>query len=230
MSEQRCVLDALELAKRELVFLGGCTHTDRPDLPLSPETSWTTDVRPVLAALDEAILALDRLQVHVSVQVEPPEVQRPISKTVLADGSVVIEIADMRLDLTPHEARTLSQMWRAPLHVAAASDEARAASKAVYEKLTRSAYSSDSVRPRPGESYEAFRVRTGLPPDVRWISVPPTVTSEDVSAPSAAASNGALSPVGPHSPRPRLRAASSPLWIGLRRLLSRARSALWGAS
>ena len=58
MGEQLSVIDTLKLAERELAFLGGCTHTDRPDLPLSPETSWTTDVSGVLAAIANAIQAL----------------------------------------------------------------------------------------------------------------------------------------------------------------------------
>lgn len=49
------VVDALELAKREFVFIGGCVVTDRPDLPLSPDTSWTPDFSRVVAAIDDAI-------------------------------------------------------------------------------------------------------------------------------------------------------------------------------
>lgn len=52
------VLDTLRLAKRELIFVGGCTLTDRPDLPLSPETSWTMDFTRVLGAIDDAIEAI----------------------------------------------------------------------------------------------------------------------------------------------------------------------------
>lgn len=49
------VVDTLELAKREFLFVGGCVMTDRPDLPLSVETSWTTDFSRVVAAIDDAI-------------------------------------------------------------------------------------------------------------------------------------------------------------------------------
>ena len=49
------VIDTLELAKRELVFMGGCVATDRPDLPLSPETSWVPDFSRVVAAIDDAM-------------------------------------------------------------------------------------------------------------------------------------------------------------------------------
>lgn len=56
---QTTVLDALALAKRELVFAGGCVMTDRPDLPLSSETSWTMDVTRVLAVIDDAVEQLE---------------------------------------------------------------------------------------------------------------------------------------------------------------------------
>lgn len=49
------VIDTLELAKREFVFIGGCTVTDRPDVPLSLETSWIPDLSGVIAAIDDAI-------------------------------------------------------------------------------------------------------------------------------------------------------------------------------
>ena len=48
------VLDVLELCERDFVFYGGCTMTDRPDLPLSPETSWKSDCSMVLAAINHA--------------------------------------------------------------------------------------------------------------------------------------------------------------------------------
>lgn len=53
-----CALVALEKARHDLVFLGGCTHTDRPDLPLSAESSWKSDVSETVAAIDAAISAL----------------------------------------------------------------------------------------------------------------------------------------------------------------------------
>ena len=49
------LLDTLELAKREFVFIGGCVVTDRPDLPLSPDTSWTPDFSRLVAAIDDAV-------------------------------------------------------------------------------------------------------------------------------------------------------------------------------
>lgn len=55
MVECRSLLDTLELAKREFLFIGGCVMTDRPDLPLSQETSWTTDFSRVVEAIDDAI-------------------------------------------------------------------------------------------------------------------------------------------------------------------------------
>lgn len=55
MAECRPILDTLELAKREFVFISGCVMTDRPDLPLSSETSWTADFSRVVAAIDDAI-------------------------------------------------------------------------------------------------------------------------------------------------------------------------------
>lgn len=55
MPKPLSVLDTLELAKREFLFVGGCTMTDRPDLPLSPETSWTMDFSRVVSTIDDAI-------------------------------------------------------------------------------------------------------------------------------------------------------------------------------
>lgn len=48
---QLSVLDVLEMCEREFAFLGGGTMTDMPDVPLSPETSWTMDFSQVLAAI-----------------------------------------------------------------------------------------------------------------------------------------------------------------------------------
>ena len=49
---------ALEMCERDFAFIGGCTMTDRPDLPLSPETSWQVDFSQVLAAIAAAKKAL----------------------------------------------------------------------------------------------------------------------------------------------------------------------------
>lgn len=51
---QLSVLDVLEMCERDFAFIGGCTMTDMPDVPLSPETSWTMDFSRVLAAIDVA--------------------------------------------------------------------------------------------------------------------------------------------------------------------------------
>ena len=49
------LVSVLELAKREFISIGGCVMTDRPDLPLSDETSWTVDFSLVVSAIDDAI-------------------------------------------------------------------------------------------------------------------------------------------------------------------------------
>lgn len=50
----------LLLARREFDFHGGCVATDRPDLPLSPDTSWTVDFARARAAIDVAMDLLER--------------------------------------------------------------------------------------------------------------------------------------------------------------------------
>jgi len=52
------VLDTLHRAKTDFLFHGGCVATDRPDLPLSPKTSWTVDFSGVIAAIDAAVAML----------------------------------------------------------------------------------------------------------------------------------------------------------------------------
>jgi len=54
------VRGVLLLARREFDFHGGCVATDRPDLPLSPDTSWTVDFSRARAAIDVAMGMLDR--------------------------------------------------------------------------------------------------------------------------------------------------------------------------
>lgn len=54
------VRDVLMLARREFDFHGGCVVTDRPDLPLSPDTSWTVDFSRARTAIDEAVDLLAR--------------------------------------------------------------------------------------------------------------------------------------------------------------------------
>ena len=52
------VIDVLDLCERDFAFIGGCTMTDRPDLQLSPETSWVMDVSQRLADIRAAKRAL----------------------------------------------------------------------------------------------------------------------------------------------------------------------------
>jgi hypothetical protein len=54
------VRDVLLLARHEFDFHGGCVATDRPDLPLSPDTSWTVDFARARAAIDVAMDLLER--------------------------------------------------------------------------------------------------------------------------------------------------------------------------
>ena len=49
------VVVALEAARFALISNNNCLITDRPDLPLSQETSWTTDFSSELALIDAAI-------------------------------------------------------------------------------------------------------------------------------------------------------------------------------
>lgn len=54
------VRDVLLLARREFDFHGGCVATDRPDLPLAPDTSWTVDFSRARTAIDVAVDLLAR--------------------------------------------------------------------------------------------------------------------------------------------------------------------------
>lgn len=58
---------ALEAARLALLSHNNCLITDRPDLPRSAETSWTTDFTRVLALIDAALCR------STSDGVEPPE-------------------------------------------------------------------------------------------------------------------------------------------------------------
>lgn len=49
------LIDTLEYAKREFLAIGGCTLTDRPDIPLTPQTCWTPDFAAVVSAIDDAM-------------------------------------------------------------------------------------------------------------------------------------------------------------------------------
>lgn len=51
---QLSVLEVLEMCEREFAFIGGCTLTDSPNVPLSAETSWTMNFATVLAAIAAA--------------------------------------------------------------------------------------------------------------------------------------------------------------------------------
>lgn len=52
------VLNALRAAEHELIALTGLRATDRPDLPLTEETSFTLDPKEVLAQVQAAIRQL----------------------------------------------------------------------------------------------------------------------------------------------------------------------------
>lgn len=45
------VLEVLDRCERDFAFIGGCTVTDRPDLPLSADTSWQIDVSHLLESI-----------------------------------------------------------------------------------------------------------------------------------------------------------------------------------
>lgn len=51
-------VDVLDACARDLSLIGGCTLTDRPDLPLTPVTSWKLDVAQRLADIEAAKVAL----------------------------------------------------------------------------------------------------------------------------------------------------------------------------
>lgn len=55
------VLYALDLCERDFAFIGGCTMTDMPHVPLSPETSWKMDFARQLAAIADARVAICQL-------------------------------------------------------------------------------------------------------------------------------------------------------------------------
>lgn len=55
------VLDALCLCEHDFDFIAGCTLTDRPDLPLSPETSWQMGFEAQKAAIAQARGAIGAL-------------------------------------------------------------------------------------------------------------------------------------------------------------------------
>lgn len=62
------VRDVLLLARREFDFHGGCVATDRPDLPLSPDTSWTVDFARARAAIDVAVDLLARAVLRTDLE------------------------------------------------------------------------------------------------------------------------------------------------------------------
>lgn len=71
-SDLRAMLEsairAMQAAEHDLAFLGGCTHTDRPDLPLTEETSWTMDVSVELDQLENSAAALTSLLARIGDQ------------------------------------------------------------------------------------------------------------------------------------------------------------------
>ena len=52
---------AMKAAHLQLCLTNNLLVTDRPDLPRSPDTSWTTDHRPELSRLEQAMKMLDEL-------------------------------------------------------------------------------------------------------------------------------------------------------------------------
>lgn len=76
------VIDVLELCKRDLSFVGGCTLTDVPEVPLSPETSWTMDFTNLFAAIDDVIdllVGADRRTAPEGESADTSQPMRPIS-------------------------------------------------------------------------------------------------------------------------------------------------------
>lgn len=131
------LVDVLEMAKREFVAIGGCVMTDRPDLPLSAETSWTVDFSGVVSAIDDAIdqvVGAHRRTprtVYVSSSVRsafdavPQEVRDRIERT--ADRAEQLLEVISRPPVYSH--RDWEAFWEAlPAAFAAASKEPSAAS------------------------------------------------------------------------------------------------------
>ena len=100
---QLSVLDVLEMCERDFAFIGGCTMTDMPHVPLSPETSWTMDFTRVMAAI---AVAKEKLGGWVDCrtagecagcstpqQMEPPSVRSRFKPEHLGTGEASKELA-----------------------------------------------------------------------------------------------------------------------------------------
>lgn len=81
--------------------------------------------------LDDGHLRRVLRGVYELVHIQPPS--RPISKTVLPDGTVKVEIGDEVLQLTPKEERTLAAMFASPMAVYEASVRTELASANIHE-------------------------------------------------------------------------------------------------
>ncbi len=64
------VIGVLDTCERNFAFIGGCTLTDRPDLPLSPDTSWQMDVSHLLKSIRWAKQVLGYVPAVADNQVE----------------------------------------------------------------------------------------------------------------------------------------------------------------
>jgi len=60
------ILRALDLWERDMAFIGGATLTDRPDLPLSPATSWKMNFSKEWQAMLDARAAVIAAAPHSS--------------------------------------------------------------------------------------------------------------------------------------------------------------------
>lgn len=76
------VFDVLDLCERSFVFFGGCTMTDMPHVPLSPETSWTMDIKHELAAIASAKEKLcGPEEVHIACECSGCSTPQPTAQT-----------------------------------------------------------------------------------------------------------------------------------------------------
>lgn len=63
---------------------------------------------------ERADAALKAVNAMSAIPPVPAVEQRPISKTVLPSGAVVIDIGDTQLSLTSEEARVMARLWQPP--------------------------------------------------------------------------------------------------------------------
>lgn len=109
------VLHALDLCERNFAFIGGCTLTDRPGIPRSPQTYWKMNFAPQLAAIADARAAVREVLVartdpgcagcSTSLPSAPciGTQARPVAFTDLEDGRVIVEVGDAQLALSVEE-------------------------------------------------------------------------------------------------------------------------------